>query len=117
MSFSLTPVKDRGSPATVPVNRRKRARPQAADAVAAKAIFEGPLPDAGDQAARPGEAGAAPGAPLTEKQKKKLKKARKRRLVRRTHLYTILAAWLITVPMAAVFGAFFFFTFRGMLMQ
>ena len=99
------------------VNRRKRARPQAADAVAAKAIFEGPLPDAGDQAARPGEAGAAPGASLTEKQKKKLKKARKRRLVRRTHLYTILAAWLITVPMAAVFGAFFFFTFRGMLMQ
>jgi PiT family inorganic phosphate transporter len=95
------------------VNRRKRDRAAAAEPLAAKVIFEGPLPD--DPPAE--DSSAAEGAPLTKKEKKKLKKARKRRLVRRAHLYTILAAWLITVPMAAVFGAFFFFTFRGMLLH
>jgi len=32
------------------------------------------------------------------------KKARKRRLVRRKYIFTIIAAWLITVPLAAVLG-------------
>ncbi len=44
--------------------------------------------------------------PLTEKErKKKQKKIRKRRLVRRRHALTIAAAWLITVPLAAVLAA------------
>lgn len=39
------------------------------------------------------------------KQKRKRKKARKRRLVRRAHLLTIVAAWCVTVPLTAVFSA------------
>lgn len=48
--------------------------------------------------------------------KKKLKKARKRRLVKRNYFLTIIAAWIITVPCAAVLGAMFFFMLRGMMM-
>jgi PiT family inorganic phosphate transporter len=36
---------------------------------------------------------------------KKLEKAEKRRLVRRRHLMTIIAAWLVTVPLAALLAA------------
>ena len=36
-----------------------------------------------------------------EKLERKLKKRRRRQLVRRSHLFTIVAAWLITVPCAA----------------
>ena len=36
---------------------------------------------------------------------RKAKKARKRRLVRRSHLITIVAAWCVTVPLTAVFAA------------
>ncbi len=48
--------------------------------------------------------------------KKKLKKARKRKLVRRRYLFTIIAAWLVTVPSAAVLSAVIFFMLRGMLL-
>ena len=54
---------------------------------------------------------------LTKKQTKKLRKARKRKLVRRRHVMTIIAAWLITVPVAALLSAIIFFTLRGMLLQ
>lgn len=48
--------------------------------------------------------------------KKKLKKARKRKLVRRNYFLTIIAAWIVTVPCAAVLGALFFFTIRGIML-
>lgn len=45
---------------------------------------------------------------LPKKERKKFKKWRKRRLVRRQQLLTIIAAWLITVPVSAVLaGALF----------
>ncbi|MEE8393479.1 MAG: inorganic phosphate transporter, partial [Rhodospirillales bacterium] len=44
-----------------------------------------------------------------EKQKKKLVKLRGRKLVRRQHLITIIAAWLITVPLAALLAALLYF--------
>ena len=48
--------------------------------------------------------------------KKKLKKARKRKLVRRRYLFTIIAAWIVTVPSAAVLSAGIYFMLRGMLL-
>ncbi len=47
---------------------------------------------------------------------KALKKARKRRLVRRNHVYTIVAAWLITVPCSAAIAAVVFFFIRGLML-
>lgn len=47
---------------------------------------------------------------------KKLKKARKRKLVRRNYFLTIIAAWIVTVPCAALLGALFFFTLRGIML-
>jgi PiT family inorganic phosphate transporter len=47
---------------------------------------------------------------------KALKKARKRRLVRRTHFYTIIAAWLVTVPSSALIAAVVFFFIRGVML-
>lgn len=60
---------------------------------------------------------AEAGMVLTKKEAKKIKKARKRKLVRRHHVATIIAAWLITVPVAALLSAIIFFTLRGMLLQ
>ena len=60
---------------------------------------------------------AETGVVLTKKQTKKLRKARKRKLVRRRHVMTIIAAWLITVPVAALLSAIIFFTLRGLLLQ
>ncbi len=47
---------------------------------------------------------------------KALKKAQKRRLVRRNHVYTIVAAWLITVPCSALIAAVVFFFIRGVML-
>lgn len=44
-----------------------------------------------------------------------LKKARKRRLVRRTHVYSIAAAWIVTVPCSALIAAALFFFIRGVM--
>lgn len=49
-------------------------------------------------------------------QKRALKKARKRRLVRRSHVYTIIAAWLVTVPCSAAVAALIFYIIRGAMM-
>lgn len=45
---------------------------------------------------------------LLEKRRRKAEKARNRRLVRRRHLLTIVAAWLVTVPLAALLSAAIF---------
>jgi PiT family inorganic phosphate transporter len=44
-----------------------------------------------------------------------LEKARRRKLVRRQHLWTIIAAWLITVPLSAAFAAGIFLALRTFL--
>lgn len=38
-----------------------------------------------------------------------MRKAEKRKLVRRSHLLTIVAAWVITVPAAAILASGIFF--------
>jgi PiT family inorganic phosphate transporter len=48
------------------------------------------------------------------KGKKKRKKARARKLVRRQHLYTIIAAWLVTVPLAALLAAGLYMVLRAL---
>ena len=48
----------------------------------------------------------------TAKKKKKEKKAQKRKLVRRRHLATIVAAWVITVPAAAILSGLIFLGLR-----
>ena len=44
-----------------------------------------------------------------------LEKAQRRKLVRRQHLWTIIAAWLITVPLSAAFAAGIFLALRTFL--
>lgn len=57
-------------------------------------------------------AAAGPRASVAwEKQRTKLYKARDRKLVRRTHLTTIVAAWLVTVPLAGLLAAILFYVF------
>ncbi len=48
-----------------------------------------------------------------EKRKKKLAKSRGRKLVRRSHLMTIIAAWLITVPLAALMASIIYYLIRA----
>lgn len=47
------------------------------------------------------------------KQQTKLYKARNRQLVRRRHLRTIVAAWVVTVPLAALLAAVLFYIFNA----
>lgn len=47
---------------------------------------------------------------------KRAKKNRKRRLIRRNYIFSIAAAWVITVPCAAFLAGIFFFMLRGMLL-
>ena len=44
-----------------------------------------------------------------------MEKARRRKLVRRQHLWTIIAAWLITVPLSAGFAAAIFLALAAFL--
>jgi PiT family inorganic phosphate transporter len=53
--------------------------------------------------------------PLRKKERKRLKKIYRQELVKRQHLYRIVAAWIITVPVSALMGAAMFFMLRGML--
>jgi primosomal protein N' len=53
---------------------------------------------------------------LKKKERKKLKKIHRRQLVRRSMLYRIAAAWVITVPVSALLAAMLFFTIRGIML-
>ncbi|MCK5165906.1 MAG: hypothetical protein KAQ66_01260 [Rhodospirillaceae bacterium] len=43
-----------------------------------------------------------------------MKKSKKRKLVRRNHVWTIAAAWIITVPVAAVLAGVLFLLLMGL---
>lgn len=51
--------------------------------------------------------------PNDPKAEKKAKKARRKKLVRRRHLVTIVAAWLVTVPAAAILSALIFLALQA----
>jgi PiT family inorganic phosphate transporter len=53
---------------------------------------------------------------LHKRERKNLGKIYRLELVKRSLLLRIAAAWVITVPLAAVMGAMFFFTIRGMML-
>ncbi|MEE9426358.1 MAG: inorganic phosphate transporter [Methylococcales bacterium] len=55
-------------------------------------------------------------SPLNKKARKRLGKVHGRELVKRSAVYRIAAAWLITVPASALIAAFLYFTIRGMLL-
>lgn len=55
-------------------------------------------------------------SPLNKKARKRLGKVHGRELVKRSAVYRIAAAWLITVPVSALIAAFLYFTIRGMLL-
>ena len=52
-------------------------------------------------------------AHISKRQRKDLKKIYKRELVKRSLMLKVIAAWVITVPAAAILAAMFFFMFRG----
>ncbi len=53
---------------------------------------------------------------LTKKERRKLRRSYRKELVKRNMVLKIVAAWLITVPVAALLAAMFFFQIRGMLL-
>jgi len=55
-------------------------------------------------------------SPLTNKERKSLNKAYKQELVKRSHLYKIATAWIVTVPLSGLLAAFLFFTIRGFML-
>lgn len=55
-------------------------------------------------------------AHLTKKERKQLKKVYNTELVKRSHLYKIAAAWVITVPVSGLMAAMLYFTIRGMML-
>lgn len=57
-----------------------------------------------------------PEAVIDAAQRKELQKALKRQLVKRSSLFKIVSAWIITVPVAAVLAALFYFVLRGMML-
>ena len=65
-----------------------------------------------DALARRAEARLHPAGMPDAKQGKKAKKARRRKLVRRRQLIKIVAAWLVTVPLAAVLSAAVYIVLR-----
>ena len=54
---------------------------------------------------------------MKKKDVKRLKKGYKEELVKRSALYKIAAAWIITVPASAALAAILFFTVRGVIMS
>lgn len=52
---------------------------------------------------------------FTKRERKTLKKVYQEELVKRSHVYKIAAAWVITVPLSGLLAAMLFFTIRGML--
>jgi len=57
------------------------------------------------------------GAAIFDKaERKRLNRAHKKELVKRSLVYKIVAAWVITVPVAALLSVMFYFTIRGIMM-
>jgi len=54
-------------------------------------------------------------AHISKRQRKGLKKIYKRELVKRSLMLKVVAAWVITVPAAAILSALFFFLIRGIM--
>jgi PiT family inorganic phosphate transporter len=54
--------------------------------------------------------------PFSKKERSSLKKVYKKELVKRSHLYKIATAWIITVPLSGLLAAFLFFTIRGFML-
>jgi PiT family inorganic phosphate transporter len=55
-------------------------------------------------------------SPISKTDRKSLKKLYRQELVKRSALFRIVAAWLITVPFSALIAAMLFFMIRGMLL-
>jgi PiT family inorganic phosphate transporter len=55
-------------------------------------------------------------AELSKDERKALKQSYRSELVKRSALLKIAAAWVITVPAAAIMAALIFFTIRGMML-
>ncbi len=53
---------------------------------------------------------------LSKKERKGLKRIYNQEIVKRSHLYKIAAAWIITVPVSALLAALLFFTIRGFML-
>ena len=53
---------------------------------------------------------------LADEDRRQLRKAYRRQLVKRSALFKIISAWIITVPVSAVLAALFYFMLRGMLL-
>ncbi|MCK5897443.1 MAG: inorganic phosphate transporter, partial [Methylococcales bacterium] len=53
---------------------------------------------------------------LSKKERKGLKRVYNQELVKRSHLYKIAAAWIITVPVSALLAAILYFTIRGFML-
>ena len=53
---------------------------------------------------------------LADEDRRQLRKAYRRQLVKRSALFKIVSAWIITVPVSAMLAALFYFTLRGMLL-
>lgn len=51
---------------------------------------------------------------IKKKERKQLKKIYRQELVKRQHLYKIIAAWIITVPVSGAMGALLYFVLRGL---
>ena len=100
------------------IARAQRRAKERARIAAAAGANPGVVAGAGANPGVVAGAGAAgnPGhkAPLAwEAQRTKLYKIRDRKLVRRRHLMTIVAAWVVTVPLAAGLAALLFFIFNA----
>lgn len=58
----------------------------------------------------------AMGLSLSKKERKGLKRIYNQELVKRSHLYKIAAAWVITVPVSSFLAAILYFTIRGFML-
>ncbi|MCC7413569.1 MAG: inorganic phosphate transporter [Gammaproteobacteria bacterium] len=58
----------------------------------------------------------ADGNGITKSERKSLRKQYRRDLVKRSAVLRIVAAWVVTVPIAALLGALIYFTIRGMML-
>ncbi len=55
-------------------------------------------------------------AVISAAQRKELRKALKRQLVKRSSLFKIASAWIVTVPISGLMAAMFYFALRGMML-